>query len=102
MYIGAMTAAGVVVASGGTLAALITAVVAAGGGGGLIGAIIAKWIGSHHAHYLQDQLERGGLLLWVRAPDIGAERRAIDILKRHSGVDVHGHTLPAAKTLRGQ
>jgi hypothetical protein len=84
MYIGAMTAAGVVVASGGTLAALVTAVVAAGGsGGGLIGAIVAKWIGSHHAHYLQDQLERGGLLLWVRAPDIAAERRAIDILQRH-------------------
>jgi len=102
MYIGAMTAAGVVVASGGTLAALITAVVAAGGGGGLIGAIIAKWIGSHHAHYLQDQLERGGLLLWVRAPDIGAERRAIDILKRHSGLDVHGHTFPAAEMLRVQ
>jgi hypothetical protein len=99
MYIGAMTAAGVVVASGGTLAALVTAVVAAGGGGGLIGAILAKWIGSHHAHYLQDQLERGGLLLWVRAPDIAAERRAIDILQRHSGLDVHGHTLPA-KMLR--
>jgi hypothetical protein len=70
MYIGAMTAAGVVVAAGGS-------------GGGLIGAIVAKWIGSHHAHYLQDQLERGGLLLWVRAPDIAAERRAIDILQRH-------------------
>ena len=99
MYIGAMTAAGVVVASGGTLAALVTAVVAAGGSGGLIGGIVAKWIGSHHAHYLQDQLERGGLLLWVRAPDIAAENRAIDILQRHSGLDVHGHTLPA-KMLR--
>jgi hypothetical protein len=99
MYIGAMTAAGVVVASEGTLAALVTAVVAAGGSGGLIGGIVAKWIGSHHAHYLQDQLERGGLLLWVRAPDIAAENRAIDILQRHSGLDVHGHTLPA-KMLR--
>jgi hypothetical protein len=99
MYIGAITAAGFVVASGGTLAALVTAVVAAGGSGGLIGAIIAKWIGSHHAHYLQDQLERGGLLLWVRTSDIAAETRAIDLLKRHSGLDVHGHTLPA-KMLR--
>lgn len=95
MYIGAMTAAGVVVASGGTLAALVTDAVAAGGSGGLIGGIAAKWIGSHHAHSLQDQLERGGLLLWVRAPDTAAESRAIDILQKHSGLDVHGHTLPA-------
>ena len=47
LCISGMMAAGVVVASGGTLAALVTAVVAAGGsGGGLIGAIVAKWIGS--------------------------------------------------------
>jgi hemerythrin-like domain-containing protein len=95
MYVGAITATGIVVASGGTLAALITAIVVAGGTGGAIGTILAKWIGSHHGHFLQDQLDRGGLLLWVRARDIAAEKRAVEILKKHSGLDVHAHVLPA-------
>lgn len=95
MYVGAITTTGVVVASGGTLAALITAIVVAGGAGGVIGAILAKWIGAHHGHYLQDQLDNGGLLLWVRARNRLAEDRAIRILKKHSGSDVHVHVLPS-------
>ena len=49
-----------------TLAAGIAAVVMAGGVGALIGTILAKWIGDHHANYLQEQMNHGGLLLWVR------------------------------------
>jgi len=60
MYVGAAAAAGAIVVSGGTLAAGITAAVLAGGAGGLIGSILAKWVGDHHAHYLQEQMDRGG------------------------------------------
>ena len=95
MSIGGMAAAGAVVASGGTLAAVIAATAAVGGAGGLIGTILAKWIGDHHAHYLQEQLDRGGLLLWVRTWDVEDERSAVKILKKHSGGDVHVHALPA-------
>ncbi len=66
----------------------------AGGAGGLIGARLSGFIDSHHAHYLQDQLDRGGLLLWVRTPDAEHERRATEILERHSAEDVHVHDLP--------
>jgi hypothetical protein len=96
MYVGAVAAAGAIVVSGGTLAAGTTAAVLAGGAGGLIGSILAKWVGNHHAHYLQEQMDRGGLLLWVRTWDSEDERRAVEILRKHSGGDVHVHELPAA------
>jgi hypothetical protein len=66
MYVGAAVGAGAIVASGGTLAAAITGVALTGGAGGLIGLILAKFVGDHHAHHLQEQIDRGGLLLWVR------------------------------------
>jgi hypothetical protein len=93
VYVGAVVAIGAVITSGGTLAAVITAVVAAGGTGGLLGTVLAKWLGDHHASYLQDQIDRGGLLLWVRTWDASDERRAVEILKRHSGREVHVHAL---------
>ncbi len=96
-YVGAVAAAGAVVATGGTLAPAIAAAVAAGGAGGLIGSFLARWLDRHHAHYLQEQLDHGGLLLWVRTQTPEDERRACEILKRHSGEDVHVHDLPEVK-----
>jgi hypothetical protein len=93
-YVGATVATGVVIASGGALAALIAAVVLAGGTGGLVGSVLAKWLGDRHANYLQQQIDRGGLLLWVRTRDVAAERRAVEILRKHSGGEVHVHALP--------
>lgn len=95
MYVGAIAATGAVLASG-TLSAAIAATALASGAGGLIGAILAKWIGDHHARYLQEQIDRGGLLLWVRTRNLDDERRAVKILTKHSGSDVHLHTLPIA------
>ena len=94
MYIGAVTVAGAVVASGGTLAAAIAAAAVAGGVGAGIGSALALWVEQHHADYLQDQLDHGGLLLWVRTRDRAGEERAVDILRRHAGKDVHVHDMP--------
>ena len=95
MYIGATAAAGAIVATGGTLAAAIAAAALAGGAGGVIGSILAKWIGDHHARHLQEQLEHGGLLLWARTWNAEEEKRAVEILAKHSGRDVHVHAVPA-------
>ncbi len=95
MYVGATVAAGTIVASGGAVAAVIIAAALAGGAGGLLGSILAKWVGDHHAHYLQEQIDRGGLLLWVNTRDVSLEERAVEILKKHSGEEVHTHALPA-------
>ena len=93
-YVGAVAAAGLVVASGGTLAALIVSAAAAGGAGGVIGAVLARYLGQHHAGYLQGHLDKGGLLLWVRVADAEYERRAIEVLRRNGAEDAHAHSLP--------
>jgi hypothetical protein len=93
-YVGALGTVGLIVASGGTVAAALVGAAVAGGAGGLVGATLSSFIDSHHAHYLQEQLDRGGLLLWVRTPDALHEHRALDILRRHSAEDVHVHDLP--------
>lgn len=89
LYLAAVATFGAIVVSGGTLAAALGAAALAGGAGGLIGGVLAKLVGDHHAQHLQNELEHGGLLLWVRTWDAGDEERAVAILKRHSGRDVH-------------
>ena len=90
-YVGATAAIGAVVITGGALAATLMAAMVAGGTGALLGSILARLVGRHHADYLHDQLERGGLLLWVRAWDAADEALAISILRKHGGADVHSH-----------
>ncbi len=66
----------------------------AGGAGGLLGAALSRYMDRRHALYIQQQIDRGGILLWVRTEDPGRERRAVDLLKRHSAADVHVFELP--------
>jgi hypothetical protein len=94
-YVGAVAATGAVVASGGTLAALLVAATLAGGTGALVGSILAKFIGDHHGRHLQEQLEHGGLLLWVRTWNEEDERKVVKILRSHQAVGVHVHGLPS-------
>ena len=93
-YVGALAAVGAIVASGGTLAAAIIGAVAAGGGGGLIGSVASRWLGRDRAKALQAQLDKGGLLLWVRIRDGDHEQRAVEILGKHSADAIHVHDIP--------
>jgi hypothetical protein len=90
-YVGATVAAGMAVVAGGALAATIAAAALVGGAGGLLGSVLARWVGHHHASYLGDQIENGGMLLWVRAWNAGDEGRATEILRKHAGDRVHSH-----------
>jgi hypothetical protein len=92
-YVGATVAIGAVVMSGGALAAAVTAAVLAGGTGGLIGTALAQWVGHHHAAYLQNQVENGGLLLWVRAWSESDEARALEIIAKHAADKVHSRSI---------
>lgn len=91
-YLPAVLAAGTVVASTGIVAAAVTGTAIAGA---LIGTVLARWLGEHHAEVLGEQLEHGGLLLWVRTHDKEQEETAMRILLAHAGKDVHLHQLPA-------
>jgi hypothetical protein len=92
-YVGAIVAIGAVVMSGGALGAAITAAVLAGGTGGLIGSVLARLVGHHHAAYLRDQIENGGLLLWVRAWNESDEARALEIIAKHAADKVHSRSI---------
>lgn len=94
-YVGAGLLMGPVAAAGGTLAALVGAAALGGGTGGLAGTWLAKLLGDQHAQRIQEQLDHGGLLLWVRTWDAEDESRAVEILNNHSGRDVHVHSLEA-------
>ena len=94
MYIAAVTAAGIMAAAGGPLAVTLAAVAAAGGTGAVIGGVLASMVGKHHADYLQDQIDHGGLVLWVRTWNAEREGQATEILSKHSAHDVHVHGTP--------
>lgn len=91
MYIGAGLLMGPVAAAGGTLAAIVAAAALGGGAGGLAGSRLAQLLGDQRAQHIQEQLDHGGLLLWVRTWDAEQENLAVQILNRHSGRDVHVH-----------
>jgi hypothetical protein len=94
-YVGATAAIGAVVMSGGALGAAVAAAALAGGTGGLIGSALAHWVGHHHAAYLHDQIENGGLLLWVRAWNEADEARALEIIGKHAADKVHSRSICA-------
>ena len=89
-------AAGAVAISGGSLLAALAGATVAGGAGALAGAAMAKLLGERDAHHLREQLEHGGLLLWVRTWNAEDEKHAVEILRRHAGEDVHVHGGKAA------
>ena len=93
-YVGAVAAAGFVLGYGGSLAAEIDGALLAGTAGGLIGFLFARHIANLRRRHQREQLDHGGLLLWVRTPDVPHIKRAVEILFNHSGRDVHVHAFP--------
>lgn len=84
--------AGVAAAAAGSAVATTAAAVAIVGiPAVVIGVLLARRADKHHRDYYAQQIERGGILLWVRVSDAQKEQQAVDILKAHSGKDVHVH-----------
>lgn len=74
-----------------TLAASAAAIAIGGSPAAVVGALLARRVGRHHKDYYANQIEHGGILLWVRVSDKERENLAIKILNGHSGRDVHVH-----------
>jgi hypothetical protein len=98
LYLGALAGMLPVLASGGAIATAILTTLAGGATGATFGGVLAESLGRHHAHALAEQLEKGGILLWVRTRDDRHEQRATEILLRHGADDVHVHGLPDRPT----
>jgi hypothetical protein len=94
MYVGAGILMGPIALAGGGITSILGGAVIGGGVGGAIGTVLAMAIGIEHATHIEEQLDHGGLLLWVRIWDLDHQVRALEILTRHSGRDVHVHEFP--------
>jgi hypothetical protein len=92
-YFPAVIGSFAVAVSGGTLLGAIAVAAVAGGAGATVGAVLARFIGNAHARHMDEHLSHGGLLLWVRTHDAQHEEKALAILRRHSGEDLHLHTM---------
>jgi len=74
-----------------TIAASIAAIAIGGSPTAVLGTLLARRVGKHHKDYYANQIQHGGILLWVRTSDKQKEELAVKILKGHSGHDVHVH-----------
>jgi hypothetical protein len=97
MLLGGTTAAGAAVATAGVLggglliAATATTAVAA------IGALLAGIIHESDADFLEEQIDEGHLLLFVRTKDDKNEAKAVEILSKHCGFDARVYSVPACR-----
>ena len=77
----------------GGLALVPTIALVAGSGlaAGAVGLVLARVFGWHHAERVQEQIAKGGLLLWVHMPDEKRDAEVLKILRRNGADDVHLH-----------
>jgi hypothetical protein len=94
-----LLAAGAVVASTGIVTGLVIGAAVAGT---LAASVFGHVLDRRHADWLQEQLDRGGILLWVRIGDDDAAAAAINILTRHAVHDVHLHDVDVTGEPHGQ
>jgi len=91
-FLGTAVAAAALATPISTLGASIAAIAIGGSPGAVIGALLARRVARQHREYYADQVRHGGILLWVRVTDTEKERLATEIMKGHSGRDVHVHS----------
>jgi hypothetical protein len=91
--IAAFAAAGFTVATGGIGAGVAAAAVAAGGVGAA-STLFGRKLADDQTSFLDEQLARGGVVLWVRTRDATSEQTVLEVLRRHSA-HVYIHDLPA-------
>jgi hypothetical protein len=81
--IAAFAATGATILTGGTALAAIAGAAAAGGGAAAAVNAIGQWADKSRTQYLEDQVERGGIVLWLTLRNPEQEHLAHEILTRH-------------------
>lgn len=79
-----------ILTGGGTLAAIAGAAAAGGGAGALVEAV-GQRARSEREHFLHEQMEQGGILLWAKIESPEEEERARDIFAGCGATDIHLH-----------
>lgn len=90
-YFGAVSALGLTFATGGAAAIAVGAALVGAGAGAGLGVGLGRLFDQRLAREFEHQVEKGGILVWVRCHDDECEQRASDILTRHGAHHVHAH-----------
>jgi hypothetical protein len=85
----AFVASGAFVATGGAAVVALIGAAAAGGGGAVAGNYIGHMLGRESAEPVEEQIKRGGIVLWALLRSADQEPRARDILSRHGADNIH-------------
>jgi hypothetical protein len=92
--VAALVASGAAILTGGGALVAVAGAAVAGGGAGLLANAVGRKAGDTRADFLHEQVERGGIVLWVALRDASREAPAREILARHGASDVHIHEGP--------
>lgn len=99
--VAAAVAGGAVVASAGILGGALAVAVATTAVFGGVGAVLAGILNKSDAEYLEEQIDEGHLLLFVRAENRQKEQKAVEIMSNHSAFDARVHEVPRLATQSG-
>lgn len=90
-YVGVVSAA---IAMGpASIPATLMAIVLGGGSGAALGAMLLRRLGHKFEHNIEEQIARGGLVLWVRTPDHDRETIAQAIMERNGAKHIRTHEI---------
>ncbi len=92
-YIGGAGAGLAVVATGGTLAVAFAIAAAAAAAGAGIGVLLSRSIEKNRAEFLAKQLAMGDLLVTVDVDTTSDETKAIDLMTKAGGENVHAQSI---------
>lgn len=95
-FVGTTAASGAVVASAAILGGSLLPAVAGVAALGAIGGAMSLVIHQGDAEHLEEQVDEGHLLLFVRTKDAAKETKAVEILSRHGAYEAKVYEAPAA------
>jgi hypothetical protein len=97
-FVGMTVASGAIVASAAVLGGgLLAAIAGAATVIGLVGGAMSLILHESDAEYLEEQVDEGHLLLFVRTKDAQQEKASVDILSKHGAFDAKVYEAPATK-----
>jgi hypothetical protein len=91
--VAAFVATGATIMSGGAALAAVIGAAAAGGGAAAAINLLGRQVGKSREEFLREQVQNGGILLWVATRQADDEGRACAILRRHGASNVHVHEM---------
>jgi len=93
--VAALVASGATILTGGGALAAVAGAAVAGGGASVLANAVGRKARGNREDFLHEQVERGGIVLWVALRDPSREGLAREILARCGARDIHVHEASA-------